>query len=347
MFLVRLIDVFVGVLEFVFKSDKRGQGSSPAVLGTAGIVTLVVLMLLAIGVPQLSYHVKTSEYSAELANAGGLTTSDPVLVAGVPAGRVESIALAGDRVRVGFRLDNDQPLGDQTRATVRLRTVLGKRYFEVIPGGTGEVGENRTIPLARTDSPYSLDDISADAYQASTGVDAEVVRTMMTTLRAMVPDGGELTSALEGAGGAALAISGTGAQLSQLLQVAKRLADVSVRQADSLSSAMSSTQAIVQTLVVRKVVMTRLADNLRLVLSQMAQTFPTVPMGQLIENIDAVTGTLRANAANIDQTLQKMPPAMRTIVDSTGNGNWADVVSPSAVIPDGLLCVLGVMEGCS
>ncbi len=51
MFLVRLIDVFVGILEFVFKSDKRAQGASPAVLGTAGIITLVALMLIAIGIP--------------------------------------------------------------------------------------------------------------------------------------------------------------------------------------------------------------------------------------------------------------------------------------------------------
>ncbi|MCK0439781.1 MlaD family protein [Gordonia alkaliphila] len=346
MFLVRLIDVFVGILEFVFKSDKRGQGASPAVLGTAGILTLVVLVLVAIGIPRISYHVKTSPYSAELANAGGLITSDPVLVAGVPAGRIESIELAGDRVRVGFRLDNVQPLGDQTRATVRLRTVLGKRYFEVIPAGSGQVGENNTIPLSRTDSPYTLDDISSDAVDSSAEVDPQVVRSMMTTLRALVPDSDELSGAMDGVGGAALAVSGTGAQLDQLLRVAKRLADVTASQADSLSNAMGSTQAIVQTLVVRKVVLTRLVDNLRLVLSTMAETFPTVPMGELVTNVAAVTGTLKSNVDQIDQLLKKLPPAMRTITDATGNGNWADVSSPSAVIPDGMLCVLGVMTGC-
>lgn len=346
MFLVRLIDVFVGVLEFVFKADKRGQGASPAVLGTAGIITLLVLVLVAIGVPQISYQVKTSPYSAELANAGGLTTADPVLVAGVPAGRIESITLAGDRVRVGFRLDNGQPLGDQTRASVRLRTVLGKRYFEVVPAGSGAVGPDNTIPLARTDSPYSLDDLSSDAVDSSTQVDPEVLRTMMTTMRSLVPDGDDLSGAMEGVGGAALAVSGTGAQLDQLLRVAKRLAEVTARQSESLSGAMSSTQAIVQTLVVRKVVLTRLADNLRLVLDRMAQTFPTIPMGELMTNVAAVTGTLRENAGEIDAILHKLPPAMRTITDATGNGNWADVVSPSAVIPDGMLCVLGVMQGC-
>lgn len=347
MLLVRLIDVFVGVLEFVFKSDKRAQGASPAVLGTAGIITLVVLMALAAGVPQWRYHSRTQPFAAELGNAAGLTTADPVLVAGVPAGRIEAVRLAGDRVRVEFRLDRRQPLGDQTRATVRLRTVLGKRYFEVTPGGRGSIGPDNTIPLSRTDSPYTLDDISADSVRSATEVNPQVVRSMLTTMTNMVPDSDDLSAALAGAGGAAVAISGTGEQLGQLLAMAKRLAGASAEQSESIATALSNTQAIVQMLVVRRHVLTRLADNLRLVLAKMAATFPQIPMGQLTTNIMAVTNTLTGNAARIDEILKRLPPAMRTITDATGNGNWADVVSPSAVIPDGLLCVLGTMQGCS
>ncbi len=346
MFLVRLIDVFVGILEFVFKSDKRSQGASPAVLGTAGIITLLVLLLIATGVPQWRYHARTAPYTAELGNAAGLTTSDPVLIAGVPAGRIEAVRLAGDRVRVEFRLNRHQPLGNQTRATVRLRTVLGKRYFEVIPAGRGSVGPDNTIPLRRTEAPYTLDDVSADALKSSEEVNPTVVRAMLTTMESMVPDSQQLSDALAGAGGAAVAISSSGAQLDQLLGMAKRLAQVGAGQSDSISTAMSNTQAVVQMLVVRRYVLTRMADNLRLVLAKMAQTFPTIPMGELVTNIMSVTGTLKRNAATIDQILKKLPPAMRTITDSTGNGNWADVTSPSAVIPDGLLCVLGTMQGC-
>lgn len=109
---------------------------------------------------------------------------------------------------------------------------------------------------------------------------------------------------------------------------------------------MSNTQTIVQTLVVRRYVLTRLADAAPGVGEDGANVYPTIPMGELTTNIVNVTGTLKNNAATIDQIL-KLPPSMRTITDATGNGNWADVVSPSVVIPDGLLCVLGTMQGCS
>ncbi|MGB3605418.1 MAG: MlaD family protein [Gordonia sp. (in: high G+C Gram-positive bacteria)] len=347
MFLVRLIDIFVGVLEFIFKPGRRNSGASPAVLGTAGIFVLVLLMVGAIGIPQLTYRSGTSEYTAELPNAGGLTTADPVLVAGVPAGRIESIDLAGDRVRVGFRLDNHQPLGNQTRSDVRLRTVLGKRYLEIIPAGSGSVGPNNTIPLSRAGNSYSLDDLSSDAVTTSDEINPQVMRSLMTTMQDLVPNADRLTASMTGISGAAVAVTGTGKQLDQLLSTAKGLAEISAQQSDSIAKAFGNAQSVAQMLVIRRHLLTRLADNLRLVLRQMASTFPQIPMAQLTTNIVEVTDTLASNADQITKILTNLPPSMRTITDSTGNGNWADVTSPSAILPDSLLCVLGVMKGCS
>lgn len=351
MFLVKLIDVFVGILAFVFKSDKRAQGASAATLGTAGIITLLAIMLVAIGVPRIVYHNSTTEYTAELSNASGLTTADPVLVAGVPAGRIERISLAGDRVEVGFRLDNDQPLGDRTTAGVRLRTVLGKRYLKVVPAGSGPVGTGKTgkknvIPLSRTTSPYSLDSLSSDAVTTSADIDVDVLRTMMTTMTKLIPDSETTSDSLNGVTAAASTITRSGNQINQLLTISQRLAAVTSQQSETMADAFSSTQALVQMLSVRHLALTRLTDNLRLILRQMATTFPNVPMAQLTTQLTAVTKTLADNAGQIDEILTQLPASVRTITDATGNGNWADVVSPSAVIPDGLLCVLGVVKGC-
>ncbi|MFZ2240157.1 MAG: MlaD family protein [Gordonia amarae] len=351
MFLVKLIDVFVGILEFIFKADKRAQGASAATLGTAGIITLLAILLVAVGVPRIIYYNSTDQYTAELSNASGLTTADPVLVAGVPAGRIEKISLAGDRVNVKFRLDNGQPLGDQTTAGVRLRTVLGKRYLEIIPAGSGPVGTGKNgaknvIPLSRTTSPYNLDDLSSDAVNTSKEIDVDVLRTMMTTMTKLMPDSKATSDSLSGITAAASTITRSGTQLGQLLTVSQRLAAVTSQQSETMSDAFSSTQALVQMLSVRHLVLTRLTDNLRLILRQMAATFPNVPMAELTVNLTKITKTLADNAGQVNEILTQVPPSLRTITDASGNGNWADVVSPSAVIPDGLLCVLGVVKGC-
>ncbi|MCW0190968.1 MAG: MlaD family protein, partial [Rhodococcus sp.] len=187
MFLVKLIDVFVGIMLFLFKGDRRRSGSGTALaLGSLGIFVLVLGLGAALGIPKLWYNVRTSAYTAELANASGLSDTDPVYVAGVPAGRVDSIDLAGDHVVVNFRLDKDQPLGNQSTATVRLKTVLGKRYLEIVPAGVVDDSDARVIPLSRTTVPYSLDDVSSDATTAATGVDLQAMESMMNTLSQVI-----------------------------------------------------------------------------------------------------------------------------------------------------------------
>ena len=60
----------------------------------------------------------------------------------------------------------------------------------------------------------------------------------------------------------------------------------------------------------------------------------------------AVTGTLQRNSDNIAALMTQLPPALRTVTDATGNGTWADVTTPAAVLPDNLLCAMGVMQEC-
>ena len=156
MFLVKLIDIFVGALEFLFGFGRRQNTTHmPLVLGTIGIVVLIVGLTAAISIPRFWYQARTEPFTAEFANAAGLAAGDPVYVAGVPAGRVENIVLTGRHVDVEFRLDDNRTVGNTSTASVRLETVLGKRYLDVRPSGVDDGGN--TIPIDRTTVPYSLD----------------------------------------------------------------------------------------------------------------------------------------------------------------------------------------------
>lgn len=347
MFLVKLIDIGVGIYLFLFRGERRANSGTPLALGTLGIVLLVTGLAVAIGVPKVWYQMRTSPYVAELDNASGLSGGDPVYVAGVPAGRVEAVVLADDRVRVDFRLDNRQPLGNQTTATVRLKTVLGKRYLEVVPGGVDD-GAN-LVPLARTTVPYSLDDVGRDVTAAAQGVDAEAMQAMLSSLQQVIPrDSEQLGKTLAGLGGAAASLARNGEQVDHLLTVSRSISDLVVRQGDSLTTTLSNAQTLVEILAVRKQALTELVDNLSYILATASTSFAEhdAEFDQLAVNLTEVTGTLKANAGNIDQIMKRLPPALRSATDATGNGPWTDVTAPSAVIPDNMLCAIGVMQGC-
>jgi len=349
MFLVKLIDLFVGVLIFLFTGRRRHNPSIPLALGLIGTLALITVMVVSVGVPHAWYQHRTTAYTAELANASGLTGGDPVYVAGVPAGRIENVVLAGDHVRVDFRLDKDQPLGNRTTATVRLRTVLGKRFLDVMPAGAVSERDPRLIPLSRTTVPYSLDEVGRKAADSATGVDRESLAAMMTTLTStMSGDNDELDAALSGISAASAAFSKNGDKIDKLLRVSRSLSQLLSKQADSVADTAANAQQIISTLVQRRHALGAIVENLTAVLHRLAEVYAakSADFASLIERLRTVTTTLKDNADKIDQTLQKMPPAIRAVVNATGNGNWADVNSPSLVMPDNLLCALNIQREC-
>ncbi len=349
MFLVKLIDLFVGVLIFLFSGKRRPNPSIPLALGMIGTIALITVMLVSIGIPRAWYQYRTDSYRAELANASGLTSGDPVYVAGVPAGRVEDVALAGDRVRVGFRLDAAQPLGNRTTATVRLRTVLGKRFLDVMPAGVVDARDPHLIPLSRTTVPYSLDDVGRKAAVVAAQVDQQSMADMMTTLGAtMSGDNHDLDAALSGIGAASAAFTRNGNKVDDLLRVSRSLSGLLADQTETLTGTAANAQKMITTMASRRHALTAIVTDLGQIVHRLAQVYRDkgADFSALIDRLTGITATLKGNVDKIDQTLLKLPPAIRAVVNATGNGNWADVNSPSVVMPDNLLCALNVQREC-
>ncbi len=74
-----------------------------------------------------------------------------------------------------------------TRASIKLTTLLGARYIELRPAGEGELPDNR-IPLSNTEVPYDLMDVLADATTTFEQVDARELGDTLTTLAGELHD---------------------------------------------------------------------------------------------------------------------------------------------------------------
>lgn len=338
-----------GIVTAMFGDSRRRQAISPLVMGTIGIVLVALVLLAAVALPRGWFLIRTDGYTAEFSNAGGLTTAAPVYLAGVPAGRVESVDLAGDRVRVRFRLDADQVLGNQTTAAVKLKTILGKQYLEIVPGGSGSVGADRTIPLSRTTVPYSLDDISSKAQSTAQGLDVGALKEMVRTLGETLPSSSDqLSRALAGVSATTATLAANGDQITRLLETSKSLSGLIAGQSQSLTTLLDNADVVLGTLSARREALSRLIQDLRTLMDQATKflTDHDESLNQLLVNMKSVTDTLAANQQNIDTLLNKLPPALRAVTDASGNGNWMDVSAPTAFLPDNFLCAIDVKLEC-
>ncbi|QWF83866.1 MCE family protein [Amycolatopsis sp. CA-230715] len=320
----------------------------PRKLAAVGVTALVLAVAAAIGVPQLVFYTRTAAYTAELANAAGLRADDQVFVAGVPTGRVRTIALAGDRVRVDFRLDRDQPLGDATTAGVKIQTVLGKRYLDVRPGGAGALPGGGTIPLARTSVPFSLDDLGRSAADTTRQLDLGSLRKMITTLRDNAPDAKLAGDALTGVTSATSVFTKYSKGIQDLLAGARSVTSMLTGQQDSLVKLLGDTDLVTRALIARKDTLNQLVSDVGRLADRVRSFLDTNrPLVQpLVQRLGETVKTLTDNAADLGRTIDLLAPTGRYLANATGNGPWIDVVGPAAILPDPILCVTGLVRGC-
>lgn len=131
---------------------------------------MIVGMFVALGIACLGYlAIKlgklevfgASGYTviADFPSVAGLKVGDPVEIAGVKIGRVESLSLSeDDRARLTLRLSDGVKLQDDVIASVRARGLIGDKFVLVTPGASDKI-----IPpggkIRETESPPDIPDL--------------------------------------------------------------------------------------------------------------------------------------------------------------------------------------------
>ena len=133
--------------------------TSEAVVGLFVVVGIICLGFLAIKLGKLEV-LGDSGYTvfADFPTVAGLKRGDPVEIAGVKVGRVESLGLADDRARLALRIDEGVKIQEDAIASVRARGLIGDKFVLVSPGGS-----ERIIPaggrIRETESPPDIPDL--------------------------------------------------------------------------------------------------------------------------------------------------------------------------------------------
>lgn len=321
--------------------------TSPVVRGSIAGLVVAAMLLLAVLVPTLVFRARTGEHTAEFANAAGLSSGTPVQVAGVPAGRVTEVALAGDRVRVTFRLDDGQRLGERTRAAIKIRTLLGTRYLQVDPAGPGRSSE--PIPRERTSVPYSLDEIARGSTGTAAELDVAALQRMIGVVQETAPDDPQLTGdALTGISAASRVLGERGDQVRELLRGTQSLTDSLLQQQDSLVSILGDAKLIADALAQRRAAIRQLISDVQEITTRLNSLLQEnrAQIDPLLDDVHRLTDSLARSDRAIGESLELLGPTSRYIANATGNGPWGDVSAPAGPIPDNLLCGAGLLEGC-
>ena len=170
--------------------------SNPLRTGILGIFVVACLVLVSFGYTGLPWYPQGRGYEAYFSDAGGISPGNDVAVSGIKVGKVTSVSLARDQAKVGFTVDRNIKVGNQTLVAIKTDTVLGQKSLSVTPGGSGD---STVIPIGRTTTPYTLNTALQDLGGNVSALDKpkfeQALQTLTDTLHDATP---QLRGALDG-----------------------------------------------------------------------------------------------------------------------------------------------------
>lgn len=308
---------------------------SNPMIGAVGILVILALTAASFMLDALPIVGAGPKYKAHFSEAAGLTDGNEVRVAGVKVGVVTDVELDGDKVLVEFRA-KDAWLGDDTRASIQLKTVLGQKYLALAPAGNNELDRSDPIPLERTVAPYDVVTAFSSAAETLDEINDDKLADSLDTLtETMQASPEEFRGAVDGVARLSQTISSRDAELRELLEATRTSSKILADRNDDFRRLILGTGQLLGELNARseslKVVLaaTRgLSSQLRILVAENEAEF-----GPTLQSLDSTLGILTDHEEQVKKSIHNLAPFYRLYANLLGTGRWFDSVVTNLIPP--------------
>ncbi|WP_068156217.1 MCE family protein [Rhodococcus phenolicus] len=301
---------------------------SPAAAGALGILVILLATLSAFFLDSLPIIGAGATYRAEFSEAAGLKPTNEVRIAGVKVGQVTGVELEGDRVVVEFKV-RDAWIGDDTSASIQIKTILGQKYLALDPRGTDVLDPADTIPLDRTVAPYDVIEAFSSAATTLGDIDSEQLAAGFGALSdafSETPD--DVRAALDGVSRLSETIASRDQELKKLLDATARTSQILADRNAEFNRIISDGALLVTELNNRRQAISQLFEGTKRMSTELSALVQENEdqFGPALEQLRGVVQVLQDNNDNLDRAFELYEPFVRLYANVVGNGRWFDQV---------------------
>jgi virulence factor Mce-like protein len=308
------------------RTSKPFRDRNPVTIGAISLAVVAALVLLAFNAQSLPLIGGGTVYTARFTEAAGLQPDDPVRVAGVKVGKVESLALEDGAVTVAFRV-KDSFVGDRSEAAIKIETVLGAKYLALVPRGTSELDPDTPIPVDRTASPYDVVEAFSDLSTTVQDIDTAQLASSFEVLSQTFKDTPEeVRTSLQGLARLSDTIASRDAQLRRLLSATRDVTQVLADRNGEFAKLIEDSNVLLREVQDRR----QLIDSILTSTQQLSRQLSGLvadnreALTPALQQLSTVTDVLSRNRAALAQTIDRLAPFVRVFTNVLGNGRWFD-----------------------
>lgn len=296
-----------------------------------GTTIVVVLGLVSFAVGGLRIFERTYPLAVIVDDAAGLEAGDPVRVAGVAVGSVQSVERIPEdgTLRVDFDVDADVEVSRASTISVRLRTLLGKKFLDITDPGSGPaLAAGAVIPRSQTIPATDVDTLLNAAEPTVERTDVEGINALLASAdRTLAGRGEQLRDVFTDLAELASTFADREAELGRLIESTNRLAGVVEARDGELRSVLDGMDLVMAALGQRGGNLTNLvgevttlADTLSPLLADNRTEF-----GRLFGQMNELSALLVRQEERIDLALTHLPGLAERFYATTSEGSWVNV----------------------
>ena len=294
-----------------------------------GIGITLGFMLIAYVVGGMKIFHRSYGVTAVFSDASDIGSGDPVRVAGIDVGKVTSIKRLPHTVRISLDINQGVKLSQTTRASIRLRTLLGKKFIDLSDPGAGQrLRSGAVIPVSRTRPAVDVDQV-INAIRGSvqrTDVSAinAVLRSFDQVMQGRTADVQRLLTDLSGLANTLVQRKG---DIDRLLAASDKLSGAIDDRRQALSTSMDGLATALDALAARRAEISALVEGVKGLTERLT---PLVQHNEgtlesIISDLKTTAGVLVKEKDRVGLALDQLPDAIAALRKITKEGSWINV----------------------
>jgi len=297
-----------------------------AVVGLAVTLALVAIAYVVGGMKifHRSYGIK-----AVFSDASDVGSGDPVRVAGIDVGKVTSIERKPHSVVIALQINKGVKLSQGISASIRLRTLLGKKFIDIADPGTGHlIASGTVIPETRTKPATDVDEVITAFKGSVQRTDVAAVNSVMQEFdQVMAGRAGDVSRLLQGLSSLSTNLAGRKADIDRLIGASDDLSKAVDDRRVALGTSLDGMAAALDALSARRQDLTALIDGVSQLSNHLS---PLIQRNQgtldkTLTDLISVTQVLNDKKDRINIALDQLPDDIYSLRKVTKEGPWINV----------------------
>jgi phospholipid/cholesterol/gamma-HCH transport system substrate-binding protein len=250
-------------------------------------------------------------------------------------GTVQSLAIDGNHVLVGFTL-GDHQVGTESRLAIRTDTILGKKNIEVESRGSRTLPPHGVLPVGQSTTPYQIYDAFFDVTKAASGWDIDTVKRSLNVLSQTIDQTyPHLSAALDGVAKFSDTLGKRDEETKHLLAQARKVAGILGDRSEQINSLLVNAKTLLAAFNERGRAIDALLGNITAFSTQLRGLINDNPnLHHVLEQLRTLTDLLVKRKGDLADTLVTLAGYTASLSEGLASGPYFKVMVGNLLPPE-------------